>query len=48
MAIAPQNATAKQPKNRAGEPGRDFLETAIATSAAQNGVRLRTPAVTKG
>lgn len=48
MVIAPANATAKQLKNRSGVPGIDFLEITSETSAAQNGERLRTPAVING
>ena len=48
IAIAPQNATKKQGQNAAGETEIVRLETTNATSAAQNGERLRTPAVMIG
>ncbi len=39
---APRNAPAKQPKNTSGETGIGTREKTSATSAAQNGKRLRT------
>ena len=39
---APRNAPAKQPKNTGGETGIGTRARTSATSAAQNGSRLRT------